>query len=552
MTAFSTHNDHSGKDALKNQTRSILRLGMNSRCIQNLIVSVCLLAFAALAPMKSVRAENAVAQHTMDELRKIISEGLTAKSPRIVIPPGVYRGSPEPKQRVHLTISGGSNTEIVADGVTMICTDLTRAINIRDCQSVTLRGLTIDYDPLPYTQGDIVAVSPLEGWLDVKIHAGYPVRADKRMDIVDRETRYRKEGKPYMWDSSSEIRPNGILRVTNKAAAGFAKVGDLASLGEAIPNLVPHTLVVEDSEKVTLRNVTVFSSNCMGIVASGGEGGHHFTGCRVVPGPAPAGATEARILSTNADAILTTHMRKGVLTEYCEIRDTGDDSWSVQSSDFVIVKREGRTLWLAWRATPAVRKGDRLQASLDGPVSSVSSLEVISVKGVTLDPGIQREIDKGGRWGYWSLHCISENGRVIRAVLDSDAPWKEGDSVYDIDRQGNGFVFRNNIVRNSGRVLVKASGLVEGNRIEGPHSVAAQPEVPAGRGAVGIGELIIRNNTIIDAHLFNPAYNSSQAGAITVTANGFNKLLHPAGAYGRVLIENNRIQGGNGAGIVVS
>ena len=510
------------------------------------------LSFANDAKNAPALKASVTAQHTMDELRTIISEGLAAKSPCIVIPPGVYRGSPEPKQRVHLTISGASDTEIIADGVTMVCTDLTRAIGLSGCRAVTLRGLTVDYDPLPFTQGDVVAVSSQEGWTDVKIHAGYPLRADLRVDIVDRKTRYRKRDKPFMWGGSSEIRPNGIVRVTNKSAAEFAKVGDLASMGAEIPNLVAHTLAVEESDKVILQNVTILSSNCMGIVAAGGDGGHRFIGCRVIPGPPPVGATEARILSTDADAILTTNMREGVLTENCEIRDSGDDTWSVQSSDFVIIKRDGRTLWLAWRDSAAVRKGDRLQSSLDGPVAVVASAENVTLKGVTLDPQIQREIDKGGRWTYWSLPCVLKNGRAIKAVLDSDAPWKEGDSVYDIDRQGNGFVFRNNTVRSSGRILIKASGLVEGNRIEGPFAISAQPEVPACGGAVGIRDLVIRNNTVLDAHLFNAFYQSAQAGAISVTADGQNHTLHPTGAYGRVVIENNTIKGGNGAGIVVS
>jgi len=93
-----------------------------------------------------------------------------------------------PNQFVHLRVANHSNIDIVADGVNMICTDFTRAIDFYGCSNLTLSGLTVDYDPLPYTQGDIVDVNPAEGWLDVKIHAGYPVRAQTRIDIVDRAT----------------------------------------------------------------------------------------------------------------------------------------------------------------------------------------------------------------------------------------------------------------------------------------------------------------------------------------------------------------------------
>ncbi|MCX5682181.1 MAG: right-handed parallel beta-helix repeat-containing protein, partial [Planctomycetota bacterium] len=301
-----------------------------------------------------------------------------------------------------------------------------------------------------------------------------------------------------------------------------------------------------------LDHVTVFASNCMGIVAAGGDGDHRFLGCRIVPGPPPHGASEARILSVNADAILTGPMRKGVLTEGCEIRDAGDDSWSVQSSDYVILKRDGRTLWLAPRDMMALRTGDRLQASLDGPTAAVTSREALRRKDVTLAPEIAEKLAKAGRWDYWHLSAAAAGGAVCKVALDADVPWNAGDSLYDLDRQGNGFVFRNNTVRSSGRILIKAAGLVEGNRIEGPFGICARPEAPY-PAAAGIAQLVIRGNTIIDAHLFNAFPDSPQAGAISVTADDDGRGgLRAAGVYGRVLIENNTIQGGNGAAIVVS
>ena len=42
-------------------------------------------------------------------------------------------------------------------------------------------------------------------------------------------------------------------------------------------------------------------------------------------------------------------MRKGPLLEKCEIRDAGDDSWSVQSSDFLVVAKNGPTAVIAFR-----------------------------------------------------------------------------------------------------------------------------------------------------------------------------------------------------------
>ena len=507
---------------------------------------------SSMAALKTApQGGSAATEHTMDELRKIIADGIAAGLPRILIPPGVYPGVPEPKKRVHLTISKASDLEIIADGVTMLCADLTRAITLDHCTRVMIRGLTVDYDPLPFTQGDIVTVNPAEGWLDVKIHDGYPLRAQSRIDVVDRATRFRKKNSPFMWESKAEIQSNGIVRLTNQAASHFAKVGDLASLGASLPGVIAHSIAIEDSDSVTFEHVTVFSSNCMGIVASGGEGGHHFNYCRVVPGPPPAGATEARILSTDADAILTGKMRKGVLTENCEIRDAGDDSWSVQSSDMVVLKREGQTFFISQReSSGGLQVGDRLQTALGAPVGTVIALETMRRKNVALNPEISTKLTTSGKLGFWHLTASEENGWVTKVALSGEVAWTEGTSIYDIDRQGNGFVFRNNKIHSSGRVLIKASGLVENNDIDGLHSIMVNPEVPDGA-AVGITEVVIRNNRMNDAHPSNSLQNHP-AGAISVTANETHHSFLPAGGLGHILIEGNMVQKGNGAAMVIT
>ena len=226
-----------------------------------LLLAKSLPAVAQAAPGEALQGVS----HTMDEFRRLVTEGIKAGANRIVIPPGVYRGGPEKNKKVICQVSDLSDKEIIADGVTMLCTDAScRALAFSKCRNVTLQGLTLDYDPLPFTQGDITAVNPGEDWLEIKIHAGYPVVPAPRIDIVDRATRFRKKDKPFMWDARSEVREGGIVRVHSKSAAGFAAVGDLASLGGVDPALgrvVAHTLTLEHCEAMTLKNVTVYSSN---------------------------------------------------------------------------------------------------------------------------------------------------------------------------------------------------------------------------------------------------------------------------------------------------
>jgi hypothetical protein len=523
----------------------------------------CLLLLAAAETVAQGRNGGDVPERTMEALRAVIAEGIASKAPRIVIPPGIYRGGPAPRpdgkaspdragSNVHVLIENLSDTEIIAEGVTLLCTNLTRAIMFRNCKNVELRGLTVDYDPLPFTQGDIVEVNGPEGWLDVKIHAGYPVRAQGRIDIVDRQTRFRRENMPFMWGSRPELRSGGVVRIHNRSAAGFARAGDMASLSGNMHYALAHTIGIEACDGMVLREVCVYSSNCMGIIAGGGEGGHQFVACRVVPGPPPKGAVEPRLLSTNADAMLTKQMRKGVLTEGCEIRDAGDDSWSVTSDSFVILKKEGKTLYLTPWHTSAPLPGDHLCASLDTPSLAVKTVAAVPAKSVELSAAMRQQVTNAASELRFSLKAGFKNeGMLCKVEMETDVPWGEGASVYCPDRQGNGFIFRNNRVRSSGRILIKASGLVEGNTFERIKAIVVRPEVPR-RAAAGIAEIVIRNNTIIDANMQTPYSGRAQAGAVCVAAEGEKGQPRPAGIFGRVVIEGNTIRGGNGAAVVVT
>jgi hypothetical protein len=126
---------------------------------------VCLILLFS-AQMFAQGKQGDMPERTMEALRAVIAEGIASKSPRIVIPPGRYKGGPAisghtrlAPGNVHLLINNLTNTEIIADGVTMLCTDFTRAITFSNCKNVEVRGLVVDYDPLPFTQGDIMEVN---------------------------------------------------------------------------------------------------------------------------------------------------------------------------------------------------------------------------------------------------------------------------------------------------------------------------------------------------------------------------------------------------------
>ena len=485
----------------------------------------------------------------IDDFRPMVAEAIAKGEKKIVIPSGTYRLAPANGGKCVWTLHGLKDVEITADGVTLISTKLTRAVAISHSTGVTLKGLTVDYDPLPFTQGEVTAVADDESWIDVKLHAGYPRQPYSRIDVIDPATRYRKKRMPFLWGTKAAMLDEDTVRVTLKGIGNTAMVGTLASLNTGpVADGIPHALSIERCSAVTLRGVTIHSAPGMGILECDGDGKTQYLGCRVVPGSKPTGASESRLLSSSWDAIQSKTVRHGPRVENCEIREAGDDSWSVQSSDFLVLKRTGSTLVIACRDeyTIGAEKGDRLKTKIGGPEATITGLRGLSREQANLAPEVVQKLTTAANWSEWKV-----SPKCLEVTLDQELPVEPGTCVFSPDRMGNGFAFLNNRIHSSGRVLIKGAGRIEGNILDTPHSMVVCPELP-GNAAAGIDGLIIRKNTIRRSGWFCAAPWSTQAGALSITAGGGPQQLRAPAVFANVVIEDNTFEDCSGPNLVIS
>lgn len=486
----------------------------------------------------------------LEVVRRLLHEAVASGAETVVIPPGTYRGTPQAGSTTHVVLRGARDLLVVADGVTILCERLTRALELANCENVTVRGLTVDYDPLPFTQGTVAAVAPDKSWIDVKLHDGYPRRPYDRIDVVDPPTRTRKRRMPFLWGTKAQMLDADVVRVSLPAIGEAVAIGDLVSLSTgAGPGGIPHAVVIADSSGTSLESVTVHSAPGFGILDSGGEGGTRLTGCRVVPGPKPHGAEEARLLSSSWDAIQHKISRRGPQVEQCEIRDAGDDSWSVQASDYIVLKRVGNQIVLAPRDAYSnnLQVGDRLRTPGSATDAVIQSRKELSLAEADLDPAISAQLARAEPWTFWKL-----GSRGLLLTVDDASAFPPGTSVLSPDRQCNGFVFRSNRVHSPGRILIKSGdGVVEGNVLKDGHGIVVCPEVP-GAAAAEIRNLVIRDNVLSGHRYFCPAPWGPQAGAIAIVAEASNTALRPPGVFRNIVIQNNRLSDINGLSIAVS
>lgn len=485
----------------------------------------------------------------LPDFRPMVAEAVKRGDAKVVIPRGTYRLAPAEGSKAVWSLTGAHDIEIEAEGVTLVATKLTRALGLHGCRNVKIHGLTVDYDPLPFTQGEVAAVAEDKSWIEVKLHAGYPRQPYSRIDVVDRSTRYRKKGMPFLWGTRAEMKGEDTVRITLKDIGNAAKVGDLASLNTGPgEGWIPHAVAMDRCSGIVFRGLTVHSAPGMGIVEADGDGGNEYLACRVVPGPRPTAGAEERLLSTSWDAMQTKTVRRGPRVEGCEITEAGDDSWSVQSSDFMVLKKESNKLVIACRDeyTIGVEKGDRLMARSGGPAPEITARRELSREAAQLAPEIMAKLKDAPNWSEWRV-----SPKCLEVSFESEPPFEVGQSVFSPDRMGNGFVFVNNRLHSSGRLLLKAAGRVEDNLLDTPHALTVCPEVPASA-AAGIDGLVIRRNKILRAGCFCPAPWSASAGALSITAGGHGQKLRAPGIFTNLIIEDNVFEDCSGPNLVLS
>ena len=273
---------------------------------------------------------------------------------QVRIQPGVYTNIVPVGSDPHLRLANLSNLDIDATDVTLVCSRMVRAIFIRDCTNVTLRGLTIDYGPLPMTQGTITGFGSSREWTDVRIHEGYPAPAALTngwsfLWASDPLTRRVRPGIANRPNRSMTNMGGGVWRVAHGASFyDTAAVGDYLRIPQPV---VDNTaLVANRCSNLTLSNITIYSAPFHFGASFGWNDRLTLQSCRMVPGPTPPGATEPRLFSSVGDGFHFENTTGGLSILDCETDSTGDDGIAIYDMPLLVgaVANGGKTITLSF------------------------------------------------------------------------------------------------------------------------------------------------------------------------------------------------------------
>ncbi len=480
-----------------------------------------------------------------ENLRALIAAGLDAGNKRIVIPPGRYRLQAE--RGSHLVFADLTDVEIVAENVELVCTSTVRAVLFENCTNITLRGLAVDYDPLPFTQGKIVALAPDKSWIDFEVAQGYPEnKLGDPFQIYNPETGTLRRGDA-AWNEEIEalgekrfrVRKAGRYRID--PAEDTERIGDILVVKNAYGKPgSPHTIELRKCRGARLEDVSVYASPSFGFLERSCDGTTYLR-CKVdrrTPEDDPVKRAMPRMRSLNADAFHSKDALKGPAIVSCTARFMGDDAVNINGRYHYVRGGSGRELRIAVIDNKTtIQSGDPVEFM---PYSGPRPPDAKVVRRQP-DPEPFNEDEKDFirklRMDERMRASLLEGKATFHTLmLDRDVSLAPGSAVCCPLRLGHGFSVKDcDFGDNRSRgILIKASkGEVSGNRITNSRmaAVLVSPEfwwMEAGMSS----DVVIRDN-IIKGSLQTP---------IQIHARGGNRETLPAGALRNISILNNRIE----------
>ncbi len=520
-----------------------------------LITSVIALLITVLPPTLSAASEKPTdARPSTLDLQATIEQAYERGDRRIVIPPGVHTVTPSGRHHsTHLYFEGMRDVEIDGQGATLVFSDPAKVgLIFKHCVNVTLRGFTIDYDPLPFTQGRITAINPEDGTIDLAIDAGY------RTDVAyfsrglaaytfDPRTRWIKPGSWDLYPSRLEKLDDATVRVHIRNAASVGR--NNAAVGDRmlVSRRAASGMRLIECGDMRVEDLTVWSAAGIAIQEAHGPGGSYYR-YAVTRGPAPAGAVEPRLQSANADAFHSAYVHRGPHVEGCRFAHQGDDAIAIHGTYSIIASAgASRQVLLTPKFELPLEVGDTLDIYDPLTYAIKASAKVESIEPSELPEGPQRQAIEE-LWRHYRSTAASK--RYYRVTLDREVDTTVGDLASSPDRNGSGFVIRHNIIRDHrarGLLIKTTHGVIEHNLIEGSSfaGIALGPELAYWLGGDFAQDVVVRHNIVrgtgyqANAHT-NP--NNLIGAGVVVHAVTVDRRFSPSQLNRRLVIEDNLIE----------
>lgn len=472
----------------------------------------------------------AIPNDTKDDTPSILSAieaCRNKKNFKLVFEPGSYdifgskkdkRGNWDPA----IVINDISNLTIEGNGSEFIGHDYSSMFHFSNCSDLSISNLTIDWDPLPYTQGKVTGVDT--NYIDIEVVAPFITKEGLHTEAIlgydpenHRMARRFTDHYQLGFKKTTEVISPGVMRLFIGRKDRFA--GTMPSVGMYV--IARHQVYgyqsfeFEKCTNVQIENVTIYSNPGMGVTGDN---------CRDIsirhlkvmlrPG-------SGRWMSCTADATHFAGCRGTIIMENCLFEGMGDDATNVRSGHYLLVSERLDNKKLRIKAgyrygsdlTPP-EIGDKLEiSSEDKPLLSYATATVSSVETDTLDKSL----------------VIGFTEKLPERTIKGDVVGNA--SSIPVLRIRNCTTIRN---RSRGFIIKTRDVIIEDCTFQDitECAVALESDVNGWWESISSRDVIIRNNRFMDSK-FEPGYLNGVIESHTMSQTA------PAGVYQRITIANN-------------
>jgi len=478
-------------------------------------------------------ATKAQQREAAKQLAANLNAALDGGATTFTIPPGDYRFGPE--GLASLVLSGRHDAVIEAAGATFWFHGRHRidALKLSQCRDVTLRGLTIDYDPPAYSQGEIVAKDDAAKTMDIRIDPGFPL-PDASWTAQQGKIKavfYNQQGQmiPVRMDWIASLTPLGdeVYRVGFRFGwhvnyDSNVRLGDRLTLPD---RSMRHAVTLDACERVTLEDVTIYASPHMALVEGWGPGGNVYRRVKVIRRPGTQ-----RLLACNADVFHSIQNERGPTIEDCEFSHAGDDLINVHGCFALVVERQAADRFAILSPEgPNIGVGSHLKFYDYDTVEPRGAATVKACEPVTDEARlaaarkVPAETREGGKQGIRDVH--PRISALFDVTLDRPVEARRLAIVGTGERRGAGTVVRDSYFHDGfvrGVLLKAQDAMVENNRFErvGQSAIICSAQKYWLEGPFP-ERITIRNNTITDCGQMLGARMWAQhnAGVISIASD---------------------------------
>ncbi len=283
-------------------------------------------------------------------VQKMLDAAATASGPvRLQFAPARKYLLRSGRNRYAFFIDGAHDLTLDGAGSLFLIDAQQRFLKLIHSRDVTVRGFKVDYVPLPFADGTIVAKDKAAGTIDVRIDAGQAMPPAGGATRQDGEQAFfgalwapgtynaQGDGGAYWMRSNFDVlnisAPSGnrMVRVQGSRDNGQIDGIELGKWRFSVPvRGIAHrygpgeSFQLSDNANLTLQDIELWSAPWFGFGINGSRGRVVFRRVNVRPRPGTA-----RMASAWRDGFHVKNNRAGLLWEECIVQGNGDDAFNI-------------------------------------------------------------------------------------------------------------------------------------------------------------------------------------------------------------------------------